>query len=162
MQKNISIIGAGSRGTSLAQILNDNGHTTLLWTPYEKDVALINQCHVNPSYLKENQLSETITATENLQEAIEKADYLVFAVPSHALIEMFQKSQPFYKGQPIIIATKGLYPSSDFLFSAQVQHILQTENIAILSGPSHAEEVIKRMPTRVTIASHNIELAKEI
>ena len=162
MQTHISIIGAGSWGTSLAQILDDNGHTTLLWTSYEKDVALINQCHINPSYLKEKQLAETITATDNLQEAVEKAEYLVFAVPSHALIEMVQKIQPFYTNQPIILATKGLYPSSDFLFTSQVKRILQAEKVSILSGPSHAEEVIQRMPACVTIASQYIETAKEI
>lgn len=158
----ISIIGAGSRWTSLAQVLSDNNHSTLLRSLYEKDINLINQCHINPSYLKEDKLPESISATTDLSLAIQKAEYLILSVPSHALISVVEQLQPHYNNQPIIIATKGLCPSSEFLFSSQISKLLQPSKLAVLSGPSHAEEVIKRMPTRVTIASADREFCKDV
>jgi glycerol-3-phosphate dehydrogenase (NAD(P)+) len=162
MTPHISIIGAGSRGTSLAQVVADKGHQVLLWSLDAKDIALINQCHINPSYIKEVQLPDSIVATDSLSDALQRAEYVIFAVPSCAFVPVLTQLQPYYTGQKIIIATKGFFPSKDFLFSSQLQQQLPSASFAFLYGPSHAEEVIQRMPTWVTVASAERSYANEL
>jgi glycerol-3-phosphate dehydrogenase (NAD(P)+) len=87
---------------------------------------------------------------------------VVIAVPSFAFLSVIEQIQSCYHQQKLVIATKGLSASSDFLFSAQVERILQTDAYAFLSGPSHAEEVIQRMSTWVTIASRQVSFAQEM
>ncbi|MDR0860609.1 MAG: NAD(P)-binding domain-containing protein [Candidatus Peribacteria bacterium] len=158
----ISIIGAGSRGTALAQVLADNAHQPVLWSCDEKEVHLINSCHINPAYLKECVLPESIIATTDLPEALQGAEYLIIAVPSKAFSLVLEKVKPYYSGQQVIIATKGLSPSRELFFSQQAQRVLQTDKVALISGPSHAEEVIQRMPTWVSLVSPDLPTASKL
>ncbi|MDR3168506.1 MAG: NAD(P)-binding domain-containing protein [Candidatus Peribacteria bacterium] len=129
----ISLIGAGSWGTALAQVLADNSHQTVLRCCDEKDVNLINACHINPAYLQESLLPNSIVATMDLVKAMQGAEYLVVAVPSKAFSTVLAEMQPYYSGQAVIIATKGLSPTDELFFSRQVQRVLCTDKVALLS-----------------------------
>ena len=127
----------------------------------EKEADLINHSHTNPSYLKDCHLPDLVTATTDMKQALTSADTVVIAVPSPAFVEVLAQLQPYFHHH-LIIATKGLFAAPDFLFSSQVEKILQADFYAFLSGPSHAEDVIQRMPTWVTFSSPNLSHAQEL
>ncbi|MDR2540791.1 MAG: hypothetical protein LBD11_03230 [Candidatus Peribacteria bacterium] len=140
----------------------DNAHQTILWSCDEKEVHLINSCHINPAYLAERVLPDSVIATTDLTEALLGTEYLLIAVPSKAFSLVLEKIQPYYTGQQVIIATKGLSASRELFHSQQAQRILQTDKVALLSGPSHAEEVIQRMPTWVSLVSPDLSIATKL
>jgi glycerol-3-phosphate dehydrogenase (NAD(P)+) len=98
--------------------------------------------------------------TSDIQQAMEQADVVIIATPSRAFITVLEQIQPYFHQQKLVIATKGLIPAEDFLFSSQVEKVLKADFYAFLYGPSHAEEVVQRMPAWVTIASSDIAYAQ--
>lgn len=151
----ISVIGAGSWGTTLANLLAGKEYDVTLWA-LEKNVAdEINRCRANSTYLPGVSLSPNIKATVNLKDAVGKARYIVNVVPT-------QFTRPVYKGVAgvipadavIISASKGIEQGTLLTVSAVLRE-LTDRKIAVLSGPSFAKEVISRAPTAVTLAAED-------
>ena len=153
-----SVIGSGSFGTALANTLAMNCEEVRIWG---RDAALaeaINTRHENSSYLPGIPLASHVRATTSLQEALEGADVVVLATPSHATRDVMLKALPYLpKHVPLMTVAKGIENETLLTMTELLEDCLPEEfhpYVAILSGPSFAKELAQRMPTVVTIASH--------
>ena len=165
MKETVAILGAGSWGTALGMVLADNGHTVRLWGHEEEHVAEINREQANNRYLPGVELPEGITAYYDLEEALEGVETVVFDVPTKAFREVARRVKSIVKNKITIVhVSKGIEPDSLLRISEMLEEEIAdiTKDIIVLSGPSHAEEVSRRIPTTVTVASKNMEAAQGI
>lgn len=161
----VAVLGAGSWGTALAIVLADNKHDVRLWTHRTEQAKVINEHHKNEKYL-DAPIPKEIVAYSNLSEAVQDVDAVVIVVPTKAIREVCQSLNESLKGaKPLIIhASKGIEPVTLKRVSQMIGEELtdfEYEDITVLSGPSHAEEVAKRQPTTVTVSSLHIDKAEQ-
>ena len=156
----ISVLGAGSWGTALAALLCDNGHQVVLWSHRKEQAEELNSSHVNQSKLPGVGLPEKLRFTSDLEEALREKDLIVFAVPSKAERETAEKCKAYLPaGQRIITVSKGIEEDSLMTQVEILKDVLPDAVVGILSGPSHAEEVVLRQPTLVVAGSESRDLA---
>lgn len=164
MMKKIAVLGAGSWGTALSIVLADNGHDVRLWSHRRDQVEEINEKHGNERYLPNITLPKNLIGYEHIEEAVQDADIVLFVVPTSAIREVCAKIKDIVSVHTVFVhASKGIEPNSLKRISEIIEEelpICKQENIVILSGPSHAEEVALRQPTTVTVASKNDSHAK--
>ncbi|KRE69286.1 NAD(P)H-dependent glycerol-3-phosphate dehydrogenase [Paenibacillus sp. Soil750] len=164
MTQKVSVLVAGSWGTALASVLADNGKEVLLWSRNEEQVVEINEHHTNGRFLKDISLSPSIIATHSLQEAVQDADAIIMVVPSSGMREVASRIRPFLKKDTLIIhATKGFETGTLKRMTEVLADELpemDSKRFVVLSGPSHAEEVICKMPTTVVVAAEDLEAAE--
>lgn len=164
--KKVSVIGAGSWGTAIAFVLAENGHDCLLWARREEQATEINAGHKNKAYLPDVLLPENLKATSDLEEAAVHGDVIVIAVPTKAIRSVCSTINGYMDRPKLFVhVSKGIEPDSLKRISEMIQEEIATENlldIVALSGPSHAEEVVKYHPTTVTAASPNLQYAEEV
>lgn len=164
MPHSVSVIGAGSWGTALAMVLADNGHRVKLWARRQEIVDEINSKQSNERYLPEVQLPGGIYATANLVEAIEGQDDILIVMPSSGFRETVKQLAPLlHEKARLLHATKGfdmntLSRMSEVMLE-EIPHLSRSQ-VAVLSGPSHAEEVSHRSPATLVVASHAQETAE--
>ncbi|MBJ6761072.1 NAD(P)-dependent glycerol-3-phosphate dehydrogenase [Myxococcaceae bacterium JPH2] len=153
-----SVIGSGSFGTALANVLAVNCERVQLWGREPATVEAINTRHENATYLPGIPISERVHATTNLEEALTGSELVVLATPSHATREVMARAKAFLpRHVPIITVSKGIENESLLTMTELLEDCLPEEfhpYLAVLSGPSFAKELARRMPTVVTIASH--------
>lgn len=162
----VTVIGAGSWGTALARLLAMKEQAVTLWV-YEKEVAAgIQKTRENKRYLPGARLPPSLAVSTRIEQALSKAQFVLFAVPSHAARTVFLEMRPFLPAEtPLIIATKGIERKTLLLMSEVALDALDrksTERLAILSGPSFAQEVVAEHPTAVSLAAGNPRLALRI
>src|SRR5699024_1762453 len=160
----VAVLGAGSWGTALGIVLADNGHDVRLWTHRKEQADAINLTHKNENYL-EIMIPEQIKAYHDLQEAITNVEAIVIVVPTKAIREVCKNLNGLLDSSSatLIHASKGIEPISLKRVSQMIEEEMegyQYEDIVVLSGPSHAEEVAKRQPTTVAVSSVNRSNAK--
>lgn len=151
----IAVIGAGSWGTTLADLLAGNGHRVRIWAREPEVVESINRDHVNTLFLADSRLAETLAAHADIGAALEGVELLVSAAPSHAvrqvstvIAETVGDAIP-----PVVSVSKGLESESLKLMSEVLGETLRGAPVVALSGPSFAQEVYERQPTAVVAAS---------
>ncbi len=163
---NISVIGAGSWGTSFANYLASvKGLRVKIWALEKGVTDDINNNRLNSTYLPEIKLSENLQATANLEDAVKNAEILILAIPSKFCPNMYKKIAPYLKSQYIVSLTKGLDEININFLSDLMKEIFPkpaSENISIISGPSFAKELAQNFPTAVVVASQKEKIAKEI
>ncbi len=161
----ITIIGAGSWGTALARIINDNNYPVLLYDVDESVVSEINKNHINPK-LPKIEISPKIKATSSLVEALAFGSIIVLVVPTAVARVVLKDISKLLKEQKLFVnASKGIEPNtykrfSEILYEEIPESLIK--GFVSLSGPSHAEEVINQMLTLVSSTSANLEDAKLI
>lgn len=160
----VSIIGAGSWGTALSLLLAENGHEVRLWAREKEIVQNIRKFHKNGLYLPDVVLPDHVTGYSDFSEALKDADVVVFATPSHTIRNMAQSVRPHLKGEERIVSVSKGIEMDTFLTMSQVlsevlEPVISDDHIAVLSGPSHAEEVSRRMPTTVVASSNSKQTA---
>lgn len=156
----IGILGAGSWGTALAVLLVGNGHAVTLWSHRREEILAMEQTCRNESKLPGVILPREIHYSSQLEEAVRGQDLLVFAVPSKATRETAQKIRNMIpEGQQIVCVSKGIEEDTLFRQTQILEDVLGGVLTAELSGPSHAEEVVRQIPTLVVAASKSRELA---
>ncbi|TVY11599.1 NAD(P)H-dependent glycerol-3-phosphate dehydrogenase [Paenibacillus cremeus] len=152
-----AVLVAGSWGTAIASVLADNGHQVALWSRNKDQVEEINSRHRNHRFLPNAILSERIRATDSMEEALQAADAVIIVAPSAAMRDVASQMQPFLSEQTTVVhATKGFEAGSLKRMTEVLSDELKgydANRIVVLSGPSHAEEVIERRPTTVVVAS---------
>lgn len=162
----VTVLGAGSWGTALAMVLANNNHECLLWSHREDQANEINEKNTNKKYLPETILPANLKATSDFETAITHANTIVVAVPTKAIREVCQNMKEFLNGQKLFVhVSKGIEPDSFKRISEMMADELPKDNvegIVVLSGPSHAEEVVLQHPTTVTAASENLAAAKKV
>ena len=161
----VTVFGAGSWGTALSYVLAQNGHDLLLWTHRQDQADEINQ-HTNKRYLKETILPKSLKATANLDEAVAHADIFVLAVPTKAIREVSKDIRERMTRKGLFVhVSKGIEPDSLKRISEMIREEISAdliEEVVILSGPSHAEEVVQEHPTTVTAACENTQAANRV
>lgn len=159
----VTLLGAGSWGTALAEHLARGGMQVTIWDRDTGVLAAINSEHKNPRYLKEALLNTNIIAEPDLSRAIGKNKLIVFAVPSSATREVAHKAAAHIDEEALSVnVAKGLEEgTSKRLSQVLAEELGEQAEIAVLSGPSFAKEVVEDLPTAVTIAAHKKEIAKK-
>lgn len=165
--KKISIIGGGSFGTALSVVLGTAKYPVTIWARETEVVEGINSHHVNPDYISDVKLPENVRASHDFKEALDGAEMVVFATPSHALREVAQKAKPFLNGREIIVTVAKGIEKDSFMTPSQILVDVLTDTvledqIGVLSGPSHAEEVGKFKPTTVVASAYSKRAARII
>ncbi len=165
-EKAIAVIGGGTMGTAIAQLLAGNGYKVNLWV-YESQLCRhINADHINTLFMPDIVLSENICATNSLQDALDDVSVIFSVTPSQLIRNIWQKAKPFInENTPIVCASKGIETGTGKLISNVFTDILgdnYKNNLAYLSGPSFAKEILQGTPTAVVAASYNEQLAKKI
>lgn len=159
----IAVIGAGSWGTALASVLALNQYHVQMWSHSSVIAEEITKFHTNNKYLPTTTLSSMITCTTSIDEAVQDTKVVLIVVPSHAMREVGRQLAPFIKEDMIVVhASKGLEMGSFKRMSEVLKEELPVcihERIAVLSGPSHAEEVVKGNPTTVAVSIEDEALA---
>lgn len=157
---NVAVYGAGSWGSALAVLLAKAGHQVALIGRQAEEMERMNKQRENERYLPGVALPPGLLATTDL--TFLKADLLVFSVPSHSVREAARRVRSYLKPGCIVVNTaKGLEEETHLRLSEVLQEELPDNPVAVLSGPSHAEEVGRNMPTTVVVAS-DVETAETV
>lgn len=151
----VAVIGAGSWGTALANLLAFNGSEVCIWARKPEVVAGIMTDHRNPRYLSDVELDPSIVATTSLEGACEGAGAVVLVTPSRLIREFAERMKHLIdKNIPVIVCSKGVEASTMLLPVEILEEVLGNANrLAVLSGPNHAEEVVLQMPSGTVIAA---------
>ncbi len=167
MSKQIGVIGAGSWGISLAFLLSGNGEDVTVWSRSDASVEKLRAYHGNEDKLPGVILDDSVKFTSSMEEAVSGKDIIVLVVPSAHMRETVKLMKPYIdldsEDQPIIVnCSKGIEESTLMLMSDVILDELPGVRVTVLSGPSHAEEVGKKLPTTIVVGAFDKDTAKEI
>ncbi|SFS81714.1 NAD(P)H-dependent glycerol-3-phosphate dehydrogenase [Paenibacillus sp. BC26] len=162
-KRKAAVLVSGSWGTALAAVLADNNYEVALWARNETQVDEINTLHTNSRFLKDAVLPLNITATTDMETAVKGAEIVLFVAPSSAMRDVAKLAAPYISEDAICIhATKGFesvtYKRMTTVLLEELP--IKADRLVVLSGPSHAEEVVRKLPTTVVVASANVEAAE--
>lgn len=158
---NIGVLGAGSWGTALALLLKQNGHQVTIWSIDKAEVEMLSVKREHESKLPGVKIPEEIQITNDLEPAITGKDFLVLAVPSPFTRSTAKSMAPYVaEGQIIVDVAKGIEENSLMTLSMQIEQEIPQADVAVLSGPSHAEEVGRGLPTIVVIGARTQQTAE--
>jgi glycerol-3-phosphate dehydrogenase (NAD(P)+) len=155
----ITVVGAGSWGTTLACLLSTKGFDITLWV-YEKELAdEMSSTRANNVYLPDVTLPDNIQITNSFNDALKKTRYIVNAIPAQYTRSVFKEALPYTEDESIIVSvSKGIERGTLMTVSSILKEI-SGHPVAVLSGPSFAKEVIKKLPTAVTLATEDKNIA---
>lgn len=162
----ITVFGMGSFGTALANVLAENGHTVLIWGKNEDSVKELNDHHQNKRYLKDVVLDSRIKATSDIKEAANFTDIYLMALPTKAMREVTSEIDSLIDSKKTFIhVAKGIENDTFKRVSEMIEDSISEDHnggIGVLSGPSHAEEVVIKQPTTVAASSKDEKVSKLI
>ncbi len=158
----ICVLGAGGWGTTLAILLHKKGNKVSLWEKFSDYAKVLNEKRENPKFLPGIKIPQDISIHSDIRLSLDGAEVIVIAVPSFAVEEISQRlvQEKLEKGIFLVSVSKGLNLDSKKRLSEIIQEKLGKGNLAVLSGPSHAEEVSREIPTSVVAASQSLECAE--
>ncbi|MDR0923873.1 MAG: NAD(P)-dependent glycerol-3-phosphate dehydrogenase [Hungatella sp.] len=158
----IGVIGSGSWGIALAALLYNNGHEVTVWSALPEEISEMKSTHRHHT-LPDLVLPEDMVFTEDLEETMTGQDLLVTAVPSVYVRSTARKMNPFCRyGQVIVNVAKGIEEASLMTLSEILEEELPMADVAVLSGPSHAEEVSKNLPTTCVAGARTRKTAEYV
>lgn len=159
----VVVLGAGQWGTTMAQVLCDAGNHVLMWGRSQELVDEVNQKHTNSKYLDENVLPVGLKATSLLKEAFEYSNIYVLAVPAQTLRENLKNWKPMFEPNALIISTlKGIEVSTMSRMTEIISEVLGTQNVAIITGPNLANELVLRQPAGAVAAAPTMAIAEKV
>ncbi len=159
----VAVLGAGSWGTTLANLLATKGHAVRLWAHEAEVVEAINRQHCNPVFLPNVVLAPELRAFGDPPAAVEGANVVLSVAPSHAVRSVVRRLAGILPPEMLVVsATKGIEPESLALMSSVLEETLARPRVAVLSGPSFAEEVCQHQPTAVVAAAREAETSREV
>ncbi len=165
-QKKIAVLGPGSWGTALSQVLNDNGHEVRIWGNVPEQIAEINENHTNKRYFSDVVLDDKITGYNDLSAALAGIDAILFVVPTKVTRLVAKQVAEVLDHKVVVMhASKGLEQGTHERISTILEEEIPADlrsEVVVVSGPSHAEETIVRDLTLITAASKNLEDAKYV
>lgn len=161
--RKVCVIGAGSWGSALALSLHKNGHQVHMWTRDVEQVKEINNTRQNSRFLPGIYFPEDLIVSNDLEEVVNNSKIVVLAVPSQAVRSVCRQIKSFINNNQIIVdVAKGLEKGTGLRLSQVAKEELPYNPYVTLSGPSHAEEVSKFMPTTLVAACEDINVAQEV
>ena len=159
----ISVLGAGSWGTALAVLLCENGHDVTLWSIDKREVEMIDEKREQVEKLPGVLIPDRIAVTNDLESSITGRDMLVLAVPSIFIRSTSKSMAPFIEDHQIIVnVSKGIEESTLMNMTDVIEDEIHNARVGVLSGPSHAEEVGRKIPTTVVAGAHDKATAEAI
>lgn len=157
----VSVLGAGSWGTALSLLLCKNGHEVTLWSALEDEVRMLCEKREHESKLPGVRLPEDMKITADLEDSLQDPDVAVLAVPSPFTRSTAHRMAPFVKkGQIIVNVAKGVEEHTLMTLSEIISEEIPQADVCVLSGPSHAEEVGKGLPTTCVVSAEKRETAE--
>ena len=157
----VGVIGAGSWGTALAILLHDNGHDVTVWSIHEEEVETLNTTRRHERKLPGVEIPEGIVFTTDMKETMSDKDVCVLAVPSPFIRSTCQKMKQYVRaGQIIVNVAKGIEENTLYTLTDIIEEELPYADACVLSGPSHAEEVSRRLPTTCVVSSRTRKTAE--
>ncbi len=169
MTEKVAVLGAGSWGSVLANLLVDNGHDVELWSRDQDQVDRLNKDHVNPAYMKDFTYSSKLHATTDMKAAVKGADVILIVIPTKGIRQVAHKLNAVLadldQRSLIVHATKGLEQNTYKRPSEMIKEEIDPKyrrDIVVLSGPSHAESVAIKDMTAVTAACANLADAEKV
>jgi len=161
MNRNVAIIGAGSMGTAMSVLLSRNGNNVRLWSPMKDEISMLTSNREHVTRLPGVKIPDSVVFTTDIEIAVKNCEVVVLAVPSQTTRQNCKTlSSIISKDTVVVTCSKGIEDGTCKLLSEIMQDELPHNNIAVLSGPSHAEEIARDIPTTVVAASAKIEVAK--
>ena len=158
----IAIIGSGSWGTAIGVHLANQGHTVKIWSYLKEEADIINyerKCKLLPGL---ERLPDNISATQDFKECITDSEYIFHVTPSAVVRSTITKYKEFVTNQPIILCSKGFEANTLKTLDEIAEEELPNNSIVALSGPSHAEEVVNKIPTAIVLASKNKKILEKL
>ena len=157
----VGVLGAGSWGTALSVLLHENGHQVTIWSIDQEEVEMLDEKREHLKKLPGVKLSPDMVITNDLEKGIKGKDFLVLAVPSPFTRSTAKKMCPYVaQGQIIVDVAKGIEESTLKTLSQQIEEEIPQADVAVLSGPSHAEEVGRKLPTTCVIGAKSRKTAE--
>ena len=157
----ISVLGAGSWGTALSILLYNNGHEVILWSALGEEITTLREKREHVSKLPGVKIPEPIDITIDLERSLRDTDVAILAVPSPYTRSTCKRMAPFVKnGQKIVNVAKGVEEKTLLTLSEIIEQELPQANVSVLSGPSHAEEVGKGLPTTCVVSARSRKTAE--
>lgn len=158
---NVGVLGAGSWGTALALLLHKNGHHVTVWSISKEEVEMLDQEREHKSKLPGVRIPEDMVFTNELAEGIQGKDFVVLAVPSPFTRATARNMKPYVADDQIIVdVAKGIEEATLMTLSQQIKEEIPQADVAVLSGPSHAEEVGRGLPTTCVVGAKTKETAE--
>lgn len=159
----VAVIGAGSWGIALAKVLHTNGHEVTVWSIVEEEVAMLKEKHEHVEKLPGVKLPMDMEFTTDLEQAVNGKEYLILAVPSVFTRSTSKSMAPFVKaGQVIVCVAKGIEENTLMTLSDIVEQEIPVAEVAVMCGPSHAEEVGIGLPTTVVAGARKRAIAEGV
>jgi glycerol-3-phosphate dehydrogenase (NAD(P)+) len=156
----VTVIGTGGWGTALAVLLHGNGHKVALWGRLKAEVEPILAAGENKAFLPGVKIPKELVLTLDADVALHEAELVVLAVPSHGMRPICQQLRDFLpENLPLVSVAKGIENETGARMSEVIAEVLHTDRVIVLSGPSHAEEVGRGIPTAVVVAANDPALA---
>ena len=153
----IGLFGTGAYGLALSSILVNNKHEVTMWTKFEEEKKELEKNGGNDNLLPGYRLDKSIKITNSVEECIKGKDLLIIAIPAAFVDGLCKEMEPFIDGNPILIATKGIEQGTGLFMNQVVAKHLNTENIAVISGPTFAIDLVSKMPAGLSLASESAE-----
>jgi glycerol-3-phosphate dehydrogenase (NAD(P)+) len=162
MRLRVSVLGAGSFGTTIAHLATHNA-PTLLWCRRAETADQINREHMNDRYLSGFELAPDLRATASLEEAVREADVVVMGVPSHGMREVLNEVAPHIRPWvPVVSLAKGLEPDSHLRMSQVIREVLPEHRAGVLSGPNLSKEIMSGFAAASVVAFEDADVAKQL
>lgn len=153
----IGILGSGAYGLALSSILTHNRHEVTIWTKFEEEAEELRKNRKNEKLLPGYILEENIQITTNVSECIKEKDLIIIAIPAAFVDSLCLELKPIIKDNHMLIATKGIEQGTGLFMNEIVEKHLDTRNIAVISGPTFAADLITKKPAGLSLASHSPE-----
>ena len=161
--KNVAVLGGGSFGTVIANIIAHNSHKTQLWMRDREQVDLLNKLHENTTYLPGYKIHEDVVATDDLAAAVSDVDLIFVAVPSSSFRAVVKQMKPLIHKEVILVSlTKGIEAETFALMSQILAEETDNKHIAVLSGPNLAKEIAVSSPTGAVVASIDSDVVSSV
>lgn len=162
--RKVTVVGAGGWGTALANVLAKKGNNVTLWARREEFCKELTKTRENVKYLPGVLIPANVKFTSDIEEAVEGAEIVTIVTPSVAMRETVTSIKPFIGKETVVVsASKGFEQETLLRMSEVMQHVLGKEHpIAVLTGPNHAEEVGRDIPTATVVAAHKRSIAEYV
>jgi len=160
----VGLFGTGAYGMALSSILTHNRHEVIMWTRFEEEKERLEKTRMNEKYLPGFVIDEEVKFTTSIEKCIKETELIIIAIPAAYVDSICKQMKPYVKDNHIIIATKGIEQGTGLFMDQIVEKYLDTNNIAVISGPSFAVDIITKKPVGLSIASKTSEtilLAKQ-
>lgn len=153
----IGLFGTGAYGLALSSILTNNNHEVTMWTKFEDEKNSLLENRGNDTLLPGYRLVDSVKVTNSVEECIKDKDLLIIAIPAAFVDGLCREMEPYIDGNNVLIATKGIEQGTGLFMNQVVEKYLNTENIAVLSGPTFAIDLTSKMPAGLSVASKSSE-----